>query len=387
MSEGLLNSTVIDVVHVAQKLISINSVTPSGKSDLALQGGEQELAYWLSDFFQSLGFEALQQPVEEGRPNLIVKPADFGSKPVVCFQAHMDTVDVEGMTIDPFGGEVKDGFLYGRGACDVKGPMAALIVAYIEWYAHVDRRPFDLVFLATMGEETGTLGARYFAESGFHIDNMIVSEPTSLQPVVGHKGVWRFSLETFGRAAHSSMPEQGENAVDKMVEALAFVREKVQPPFESDPGNTLSVTMVHGGSTVNIIPDYCRADFDARFFHAEKIDHCRSLLESNGYGAQFNEIQNYPAYISRPDSITRKNLELALKNRRIDFEPKQEPWYSDAGPLSNAGIDTVVWGPGDIRDAHTKDEKISVEQLRTAKSVLLEFLAVTEEYYGSQSNP
>lgn len=367
-----------------QQLLSINSITPEANSQDAKNGGELKLATWLSDFFLSTGFKTELQTVKKNRPNLIVRSPKKSDLPIVAFQAHLDTVDVEGMTISPFGGEIRDDHLFGRGACDVKGPMAATITAMLQWYQQIPNPHFELVFLATMGEETGTIGARYFAENGFPIELMIVSEPTSLSPVVGHKGVWRFSLETFGKASHSSMPEIGENAVEKMVPALNLVTQIIKPEFESTPGNSLSTTMVHGGSTINIIPDYCKVDVDARFLDGSKIKSCKAHLLENLGDTKFTEIQNFPAYVSNPKSKTRKFLEQALMHCGVDFSSKIEPWYSDAGPLSNAGIDTVVWGPGDIKDAHTAEEKISIKQLETSVKVLLQFLAFTEEYYGSK---
>ena len=374
----------MSVAKLAQQLVQINSVTPDGNSEQAKQSGELELAMWLSKFFQSKGFETQLQTVQKNRPNLIVRPNKIPKLPVVALQAHMDTVDVEGMTVGPFGGEIRDGLLFGRGACDVKGPMAAAITAMLEWYQQNQNPHFELIFLATMGEETGTIGARHFAQNGFPIDLMIVGEPTNLNPVIGHKGLWRFCLETYGKASHSSMPELGENAIDKMMGAFDLIKNKVKPEFESIDGSSLSTTMVHGGSSINIIPDYCRVDVDARFEKGSKIEICRDMLMDELIDTKYTEIQNYPAYISNPFSKTKHFLERALMDQGVEFISKKEPWYSDAGPLSNAGIDTVVWGPGNIKDAHTAEENISIEQLDVAVKILLKFLAVTEEYYGSK---
>jgi acetylornithine deacetylase/succinyl-diaminopimelate desuccinylase-like protein len=253
----------------------------------------------------------------------------------------------------------------------------------LQWHQQNPDPAFELVFLATMGEETGTFGAHHFAKQNKNIDLMIVGEPTQLQPVIGHKGVWRFYLEAFGKASHSSMPQQGENANELMIDALAFLKEKIKPEFESIQGSSLSITMIHGGSTINIIPDYCRVDIDTRFLDGSKIDECKSLIKKSLTQVRFSELQNYPAYVPRDNSTTKELLFSALQKNNIIIEPKIEPWYSDAGPLSNAGIDTLVWGPGDIRDAHTVDEKIAIDELHSAVNILEDFLGACEDYYGS----
>ena len=383
-----------DVLELARELVQINSITPTAVSRQAKQGGERKLAEWLQNYFSDRGFAAELDWVTQNRPNLIVTAAGFDPKrPTVAFEAHMDTVDVVDMTIDPFAAEVRDGFLWGRGACDVKGPMAAMITAMMDWYGTERRHSFNLVFVGTMGEEAGTLGARHIAKSGRRFDLALVGEPTRLQPVVGHKGLWRFFVETTGQAAHSAMPDQGVNAIQKMIPILNTFIYRLCPDFERLDENTMSLTMLHGGSVINVIPERCRVYFDARFgpntdiagFEDKIIRELERIARENAHTeVTFHEIQRNPAFRTNERSTLLGLLEIALEEAGVESQRRIEPWYSDAGFISSAGMDTVIWGPGDIRDAHTAAEKISVDQLKKAVQVLKGFLHHCEDYYGGK---
>jgi acetylornithine deacetylase len=298
----------------------------------------------------------------------------------------MDTVDVAGMTIDPFAAECRDGVLWGRGACDVKGTMAVMLTAMVDWYQRSRASSFNLIFIGTMGEEGGTLGAKAFCQTPEAIDMVLVGEPTSLQPVVAHKGLWRFAVETRGLSCHSSRPENGENAVENMLRIVQELDTSIKSRFESDRDNTLTYTMLHGGSMVNIVPDSCRLDVDARY-HAETpieqyVQEVRDLIHNHSR-SKYISVQQEPAYQCRSDSSLLTMLEEALIDSHRTVERRREPWFSDAAHFAAAGYDTLLWGAGDIRYAHTADERIALEALNDAVTVLNRLLLICERKYGT----
>ena len=379
------------VITLAQKLVKINSITTSGTSEWAAQGGEENLAKWLVTYLSSYDFQCELLPIEPGRPNLICRHKQFDSSlPTVAFEAHLDTVDVDGMTIDPFAADIHDNKLWGRGACDVKGTMAAMICSLLNWYQSQKTHNFNLIFIATAAEETGTFGSKFLADKNLDLDMIIVGEPTLLNPVIGHNGVWRFSIETMGRACHSSRPYKGLNAIDGMISVLQVMRDIIKPDFESFDGNFMSITTLHGGQSVNIIPDNCKLEIDARF--SEKMDiasfKSKMLEELENLGnideiqkPIFTEIQNYPAFCTMKNSQLLVLIESALRNLDLKYKHLVEPWYSDAGFFSKAGYDTIIWGAGDIRNAHTADEHIELDQLVAAEKALNQFLLACKDHY------
>lgn len=370
-----------------QKLVQINSVTPTSQSKWAEEGGEETLALWLKDYLQQYNFFCELDYVLPGRPNLIARPPRFDeSLPTIAFEAHLDTVDVEGMTVDPFAAVIRDGALWGRGACDVKGPMAVMLTSLIKWTLESRRPKFNAIFIGTMGEETGTLGAKHLAQQRLPLDMILVGEPTLMNPVIGHKGVWRFAIETKGRSCHSSRPQEGENAIEAMIPILQLIQGKIKSEFERQAENTLSITTLHAGNTINIIPEKCRAEVDARFRNGTDVAAFRHILQTElkkfGNNNQYIEIQDYPAFNAVDGSVLLEMLETALEQENMAKSHLYEPWYSDAGHLSLAGYDVIVWGPGDIRHAHTSEEHIAIEQVSAGERVLDRFLRICEDHYG-----
>ena len=201
----------------------------------------------------------------------------------MVFDAHQDTVPVEGMTIDPWNPTIEQGRVFGRGACDVKGAMACMLTAFARLAAE---RPPDmptLILACTVNEENGFTGARALAQcwsegpSPFFAhppDQVIVAEPTDLHVVVTHKGVMRWRCHAFGRAAHSSNPDQGENAIYHMGHALLqlqrYATELKQGEFDPRLGPpTINVGTIHGGICVNAVPDSCTIEVDRRLLPDE----------------------------------------------------------------------------------------------------------------------
>lgn len=164
------------VVELAQQLIQIPSVTPNGKRD---QYREERIAKWIAEYMRKAGYIPEFHYVKPYRPNLLIRHQSHKKNlATLALEAHLDTVDVQRMTVEPFAAKIRNVYLWGKGACDVKGTMAAMINAMNNWYYNRDNPTFNIIFMASVGEEAGTLGARAWAEMGLEADMILVAEPT-----------------------------------------------------------------------------------------------------------------------------------------------------------------------------------------------------------------
>src|SRR5690606_1639845 len=206
---------------------------------------EERMAGFLTEHLTGMGMTVERHEVYPGRPNLMAcwpdpgarrdsRPSSEDSRPGsgdsrpgsgqrLTIEAHMDTVPVEGMTIDPFAAEIRDDRMYGRGTCDTKGSMAAFLTALAIAREQGGLPADELWFVATMSEETGCEGASALMETPFRADAAIVGEPTRCEVVTAHKGPLWLTVETHGRACHASMPDHGLNAIDLMARVVQFV--------------------------------------------------------------------------------------------------------------------------------------------------------------------
>ena len=389
-----------DPISILSELVAIGSVNPMGKSECGPPYGESRLTTHLEGVLRNLGLVVVRQQVEPGRENVVARldvavlPRDGGK--IVLLDAHQDTVPVTGMTIDPFRAEVRDGRLFGRGACDTKGGMAAMLAAMARL---AKERPGDMptvVMSFTVNEEWGFTGAsalpEAWADSASSIiprrpDAALVAEPTGLDVGVAHKGVARGECRVSGRAAHSATPESGENAIYRMGRVLAaiehFAREIV-PRGEAHrlcgPA-TLSVGTIHGGVAVNVVPDRCVIEIDRRLSPGETPEDARRQLVDylDETEAVDFPVEHGPLFLAGPSLSDDGNGELADRLGRICREvagqgrPVGVSYATNGAFYAAAGIPTVVCGPGSIEQAHTDDEWISVDEVRQATEIFYRF--------------
>jgi acetylornithine deacetylase len=369
-----------DVSTLLQQLVRIPSVNPDNAPGTD-QTGEETLAVFLSGWLESIGAEVVLEEIKPGRPNLIARFAPMDGRPRILFGPHLDTVGVEGMTIEPFSGEIRDGRLWGRGACDTKGPMAAMLWALHENRDRLANLPVAVDFVAFMGEESGQWGSRDFAQRhGPDYGFAVVGEPTSMEVVHVTKGSLWATLRATGRAAHSSTPELGENAVLKLARALdrldchlgARLAEFTHPVLG---GSTVNVGLIRGGSRPNIVPDLAEAEIDIRI--------TPSLAANGGALKALSDIidcHELPLEIVRPHENPPMETDAEHPFVRLLLETGEgarlagAPWFSDAAHLSRGGIPSVCIGPGSIRQAHTVDEWIDLDALRAGAEFLTAFV-------------
>jgi acetylornithine deacetylase/succinyl-diaminopimelate desuccinylase-like protein len=369
-----------DAATLLQQLVRIPSVNPDNDPGTG-NTGEHELAVFLSGWLESIGAEVTLEEIRPGRPNLIARFAPMDGRPRILLGPHLDTVGVSGMSIDPFGGVIRDGRLWGRGACDTKGPMAAMLHALHNHHDRLADLPVAVDFVAFMGEESGQWGSRDFAKNhGTEYLFAIVAEPTSMDVVHVTKGSLWATLKASGRAAHSSMPERGENAIVKLARALdrldchlgARLASFTHPVLGH---STLNIGVIRGGTRPNIVPDHAEAEIDIRT--------TPSLAQSGGALALLAGMiscHELPLEITNPHESPPMETDPShpmirrLLGTDTAIKTVGAPWYSDAAHLSRGGIPSVCIGPGSIHQAHTADEFIDLQELRQGAEFFSRFI-------------
>jgi len=363
------------------ELVRLPSVNPMGRTDLPpdILYESRVIARWEAEL-RSLGVSVIRQPVAPGRDNLIAT-FDGGGSSTILLEAHTDTVPVDGMTIDPFGGVIEGGKLFGRGACDVKGGGVAMYGAFRRLVQEKPANAPRVILAFTVDEEHTFLGAQELVKL-VEADFAIVAEPTNLNIVRSHKGVVRWQIETTGRACHSSRPQDGANAVYRMGEVLTAIEKyakelQARTPDATLGPRTLVVGMIHGGVSPNTVPDRCVIDIDRRLLPGESALEAIADLDRHLTGF---ECHSLPPKLACPPLLPKggdafvERLGAAIDRVRGRHEVWNVPYGTDASTIQEAGIPAVVFGPGDIAQAHTKDEWIAVEELDAAAEVLFGFL-------------
>jgi acetylornithine deacetylase/succinyl-diaminopimelate desuccinylase-like protein len=363
-------------VELLQTLVRIPSVNPHG--DPGTDGvGEKRIAEWLAGFLADLGAKVELREVLPGRPNVVAHwPGVKSGKPRVLFAPHTDTVSVQGMSIDPFGGELRDGKIWGRGASDTKGPMASMLWALREMRDRLPHLDHEIWFAGLMSEETSQHGSRALSREE-RFDFVIAAEPTGLESVHTHKGSVFLEIQTSGIAGHASRPELGENAIAKMLDILEFIRGDLTREFAAihDPvlgSPTISIGTIRGGSKTNIIPDSCEATVDMRFVPAQFTPDLWEKLEARLRAICPDARLDFPI---APPLYTDPAHPLIVKLAALGAPAVGAPWLCDACFFAERGMPAIALGPGSIRQAHTKDEFMSVEDLEKGVAFFVKFLS------------
>lgn len=373
----------VSAAELLRQLVALPSVNPALTDDPALRD-EFRVVEWLEPWFAARGFRTERVGQTPGRPNLLARFGAAAPKRTLLFESHLDTVGVAGFAGDPFALREANGRLYGRGACDTKGPLAAFLAALdAETLAALATSGTQIVWLGAIGEETGNLGAEEAIAAGLRADECVVLEPTDLRVVHAHKGACWFTVATRGRAAHGSDPARGDNAIRKMPavwnvldEATAAAAETRCDPALGRP--TVSVGTIRGGTGTNVVPDRCEIQVDRRLMPGESaadvLADLRRRLDAIPGGVEIDLMKEGLPFRTDPEAPLVRRFCAALEAAGVPPVREGAAWCSDAGPLALACGETIVWGPGAIAQAHTTDEFIETEALATAADVLRRFL-------------
>jgi len=367
-----------------RELIALPSVNPAFLPANDPNAGEKRVGEFLTAIAARSGLDVEFRPVLPSRANLIAsyRPTPKPKRRIVV-APHMDTVGAPGPVFTP---QLKGNRLYGRGACDTKGSVAAMLSALIEVIESRTRpKQTEIVFAGLIDEESLQAGSRALAASRFKADLAIVGEPTRCKVVTAHKGAVWLKLETHGKAAHAARPELGVNAAYEMARICTLL----ETEYTSQLGRnkhpllghgTINVGAIHAGQQPNIVPDRCNALIDRRTLpretNASVIRELRTLFGAHGLSAAFSRIHPHPC----PALETNPGNPLVRQFMNITRQrtPGAVTFFSDAAVLAAGGIPSVLFGPGDIAQAHTRDEWIELPQLEQAKALLVRFLQSLE---------
>ena len=373
----------VETTRLLSDLVRLPSINPMGRPVSGPEYYEYRVTDYLEHFFGDLGVAYERQHVAPLRDNIVARLTPGGASRTLLLEAHQDTVPVDNMTIEPFAARIESGRLYGRGACDVKAGMAAMLAAFARVVR--DRPPgaCNLILACSVDEEHTFLGVQKLVQEGLKADMAVVAEPTSLKIVNAHKGVVRWHVTAQGRACHSSAPEQGENAIYAMAHLIKCIETYAGNLAASAPDPrlgppTLSVGRIEGGSSVNTVPDHCRIEVDRRLVPGEKPTQAwgdfRIFLEKETrkqtpFHCSEPWLSAQPLS-SRGSAALVRDLGTALDALRGTHDVIAVPYSTDAAAIAAAGIPAVVFGPGDIARAHTCDESVPLDEVEQASEIL-----------------
>jgi len=366
------------VLDLARKLIAVPSHTPAG---------EKEAAAVLARFLEQAGLTPQCQPVEDVGVNLLATLPGEGEETALILNGHLDTVPPSSsMAYPPFEAVVRDGLLWGRGSCDMKGGLAAMACALAMIRAANLPLKRSVIFTAVASEEQGNRGTAALIQKGLRAKWAVVGEPTGLDLVIAHKGVDRYRFQSEGRAAHESLPERGTNAIVAAAHLIAALDQNLFPKARRQrhpllgPA-TYNIGTIQGGISRNTVPDRCTFQISKRWLPGDSPEAIQRELEQ---AVREVETEARVSIVREPDMerVPHPPLELPpdhplactlamVVHRVIGRMPALSamPAFTDAALFQDAKIPAVVFGPGDLGLAHGDGEHIAVSQLGQATRV------------------
>ena len=357
-----------DAVALTRTLLRFDTINPPGR--------ERDCAQHAGRLLEEWGFQVQYHEYEPGRTSVVAR-AGSGERPL-CLTGHLDTVALGAnrWTKDAFAGETDGDKLYGRGSSDMKAGVAAILAAARTFANRLTGTP-GVVLVLTAAEEGGCIGSRELARTALlgKAGAMVVGEPTSNYPYVGHKGSVKFNAHFKGVSAHGSMPHLGVNAIYKAARAVSqlesFDFRAKRHPVMGEP--TMNVGTMAGGSGVNMVPDTASIGVDIRTVpgmdHRELLERLRALL---GDEAEMDVFSDLPPVWTPPQTEWMERVfEICRSHTGTQPEAKTATYMTDAANLLKvySGAPTVVLGPGEPQMAHQTDEWCSVERIRQSVAI------------------
>lgn len=357
------------------QMVSFETVNPSFGGPA---GGEAALAAHLESLAAHWGLQRRRCPVADGSFNLLITTEVAPDAEWLLFESHLDTVSVDGMTVPPFRMTVAGDRLHGRGTCDTKGTGAAMPWA-LQDYARSPGRTRNAGIIFAVDEEAQMTGAQAFAAGEVakfkQLRGIVVGEPTNLRPVVAHNGALRWRTITRGVAAHSADPTKGRSAIRAMLRVVEALEARFLPHANRDFPLTgraaASINVIRGGSAVNIIPDYCEIICDRRLVPGETAAQVLAERDAALAGLAVEHDGQYLAPPLPPESSAALHAWAApaLTACGLDATAMGAPYATDASHYAAAGAQVMVLGPGELAQAHTKDEWLDRRELAKAVTV------------------
>jgi succinyl-diaminopimelate desuccinylase len=358
----------IDAIELSRQLVRMNTVNPPG--------AEEACARHIGKLLEDAGFQVRYHELAPGRSSLVANIGGSSDKAPLCFTGHIDTVPLGAAKwkMDPFAADTDAGRIYGRGISDMKSGVAAFVVSSLRLAERLPRTA-GLELVITAGEETGCQGAFHLTQKSGALGRagaVVVAEPSSNFPFVGHKGAYWMYARTRGVTAHGSMPEKGVNAVFKAARALA-VLEKFRfsnPPHPLMGQATLNVGTIHGGLNINSVPDEAVMTLDIRTVPTVNHKKLREELQAQlGSEVELETILDLEAVYTEPDNAWMREVFDVMKPYVGGVpEARVATYFTDAAALNVAyrTPPTVILGPGEAQMAHQTDEYCVVERIHDA---------------------
>jgi acetylornithine deacetylase len=370
-----------DPIALARLLVSIPSVNPSLEAGGT---GEGDIAAVVAQLLAGWGFAVQRPEASPGRPNVVARLEGTAGS-TLLLNGHLDTVGVAGMTVPPFAAQMLGSRLVGRGACDMKGGVAALLAAAAR-LARSGPRP-SLLVLLTADEEHASLGMQAAVRAGCAADLAVVCEPTGLAVMPAHKGFVWVGASFVGRAAHGSLPEEG---VDAIRHAALFIsaldrfaaRYRFLPEHPLLGYGSIHAGTIRGGTAPSVYPDRCEVQLECRTMPGTPPDTVLAELEDLLEGVRRVEPTlraSLAVTLARPgsevptDSALVRGLLAACEAEAVPRRVLGMSAWVDAAFLNDASVPAVCFGPGSIARAHTADEWIESSEIVTCAAVLETF--------------
>ncbi|MDD5698422.1 MAG: ArgE/DapE family deacylase [Victivallaceae bacterium] len=395
-----------DTICFLQKLLSFDSrIIDQGK-----MGKEKNIQAFLADRLRQLGcevdyFEPDEARLEKyadfnpghdykNRPNVVGTLRGSGGGRSLILNGHVDTVDIgdpKEWRHDPFAGEIDGDLIYGRGTADMKAGVAAMITAVQCLREAEIKLKGDVIIQCVVDEEGGGNGTLACVDRGYRADAAIITEPTSLKILTCHRGAMHLTVRTFGRATHASMKWDGVNAIEKMTKIMAALSE-----LEKDwlarkrhpllPSPTIMFGEIRGGVGASIVPAECESKIDVKYLPyenpgtvREEVENCINRVGDEWLRENPPEI-NWTLNTSPYETDSRHPIVGEISEKSLEINGKVEigglPSGADARIINNIGkIPTVIFGPGNLKQAHSADEWVSLSEYQKSVEILAQTIA------------
>lgn len=368
-----------DGIDLLRHMVRIDSRNPSLVPGAP---GELELSTFLREVLSAWGLEARLQEAAPGRKNVVAILRGTGGGRSLLFNGHLDVVGVEGMTHAAFAAEERDGRMYGRGSCDMKGGVAAMCAAAARLRGALKG---DLVVTGVVDEEWQSIGTSALIAAGIRADAAIVTEPTRLALMPAHKGFAWLQAAIHGRAAHGSRWDIGVDAIRHAGLLLAELdrHDREELPTRRHPllgRPSLHASSIEGGIGLSTYPDRCVVRIERRTIPGETADDALRELQAAcervrknvpDFRADVDLLFAQPPSDVAPDAPISKTVTSVLTQERLEADPRGMSAWTDAALLNAAGIPAVCFGPGDMGLAHAAEEYIETRDVERATEVLV----------------
>jgi acetylornithine deacetylase len=367
-------------VDLLKRLVEINSVNPSLVPGAP---GESEIAECVADFLRKIGLETRVEDVEPGRTNVVGVLKGAGGGPTLMLNGHLDTVGIDYMEIPPLDPVVRDGKLYGRGSCDMKGGLAAMLAATKAVVDSGVQLKGDIIVAGVCDEEYASIGTERLAKE-FKADAAIFGEPTQLQVIIAHKGFAWIDIETRGVAAHGSLPQVGVDAIAKMGKVLVEIEKLQEGPLQEKMHRlvgspSIHASTIHGGRELSTYPDHCKLQVERRMIPGETSgdidDEMKTILSRVAKSDPRFATDYEVTFMRGPMEVSPNERICRILHSATKEVTGQEPEFlggsgwMDSEILWKQGTTSVAFGPTG-EGAHAATEFVELNSVIAAAKIL-----------------